>query len=356
MSIEFSMTLAKGSFRLEAEGSLPTQATTAIIGPSGSGKSTLLRCIAGLEKPSGTLNFEATPWLDSSRRLELPAHRRHIGYVFQHAALFPHLNVSENLGYAIKRRGPTRESLPDERIIELAGIQPLLQRDVSTLSGGERQRVALARALLARPQLLLLDEPLSAVDPDAKKDLVQRLEQLLKLTRTPALYVTHSMLEAARIATHALRVERGRVTANGPATEVIPNCYPFDDKERGPLSVIPGAVSSIDPTFELLTLDTDAGKIQVPKQDFEVGQQLSVSIFASDIAIAILPPSQTSIQNALPATILAIEPFDPSRRLLSLRCGLSQLKAIVTTKSCHDLQLSPGKGIYLLIKSATLAH
>ena len=202
-----------GAFRLDAEFALPPRGITALSGPSGSGKTTLMRCIAGLARLPGRLVVDGETWQDE-RRFR-PPHRRPVGVVFQEASLLPHLPVRGNLLYGARRAG-VGSAIPLDEVVDLLGLAALLPRAVANLSGGERQRVALGRALLARPRLLLMDEPLSSLDAEAKAEILPYLERLHRTLAIPVLYITHDPGEIARLADHVLVMRDGRLTAGPP--------------------------------------------------------------------------------------------------------------------------------------------
>jgi len=213
MSIQAKFRLQRGGFLLDAGFEAPSSGVTAVLGPSGCGKTTLLRCISGLERaPEGVLSVQGELWQDSAGGVFLPVHRRPLGYVFQEASLFPHLSVHGNLEYGWKRTQEERRVGFDEAVA-LTGIEGLLQRRPEGLSGGERQRVAIARALLTSPRLLLMDEPLSALDQASKGEILPYLERLHEQLTMPILYVSHALEEVARLADHLVLMEEGRVRA-----------------------------------------------------------------------------------------------------------------------------------------------
>ena len=208
-----------GSFRLDAELSVPATGVTALFGPSGSGKTTLLRCIAGLQRMKGRLLVKSAVWQD--RRRFLPAHRRPIGYVFQEPSLLAHLSVEGNLRFGLKRAAP--RGIGFDEVVALLGLEPLLSRSTLKLSGGERQRVAIGRALLAQPELLLMDEPLSGLDAEAKAEILPRIERLNDALSIPVIYVSHDAAEVARLADRVLLMRAGRIEPPDASAEAPMN-------------------------------------------------------------------------------------------------------------------------------------
>ena len=216
------LTLARPAFTLEVDLTLPVRGITALFGVSGSGKTTLLRSVAGLERGhNGLVRIDTQVWQDDSQGLFLPTWRRPLGYVFQEASLFDHLDVRGNLTYGQRRSGGAGQGIALDQAIELLGIGALLQRRPHQLSGGERQRVAIARALASQPQLLLLDEPLAALDYARRQDILPWLERLRDELHIPMLYVTHAADEVARLADTLVVLDQGRVSASGPVAEVL---------------------------------------------------------------------------------------------------------------------------------------
>lgn len=345
-------------FTLDLDLTLPARGVSAIVGPSGSGKTTLLRCVAGLEKADQALiEINGSCWQDSQRGLWLPPHKRALGYVFQEASLFDHLSVQGNLNYGRRRSAEPASNEQTAQIIELLGIGHLLQRGTSGLSGGERQRVGIARALLANPRLLLLDEPLTALDPQRKADILPYLERLHAELDMPLLYVSHSPDEVARLADHLVLLEKGTLRASGPLQELLPRLdlpMAHSDDAR---SVLHGQVSACDDHYQLLelTLAGSALQLQIPHAALPLGQQVRVSVQARDVSLALEKPQHSSVLNQLPARIEAIEPGShPAQTLVRLALGDNTLLARVTRYSLDQLQLQPGLEVWVQIKAVAL--
>ena len=345
-------------FTLDLDLTLPARGVSAIVGPSGSGKTTLLRCVAGLEKADQALiEINGNCWQDSQHGLWLPPHKRALGYVFQEASLFDHLSVQGNLDYGRRRSAEPASDKQAAQIIKLLGIGHLLQRSTTGLSGGERQRVGIARALLTNPRLLLLDEPLTALDPQRKADILPYLERLHAELDIPLLYVSHSPDEVARLADHLVLLENGALRASGPLQTMLPRLdlpmAPSDDAR----SVLHGQVSACDDHYQLLEL-TLAGsvlKLRVPHAALPLGQQVRVAVQARDVSLALEKPQHSSVLNQLPARIEAIEPGNhPAQTLVRLALGDNALLARVTRYSADQLQLQPGLEVWVQIKAVAL--
>jgi molybdate transport system ATP-binding protein len=298
---------------------VPGRGVSALFGPSGSGKTMLLRCVAGLERPDiGLLEVNGDCWQDSARRLFLPAHRRPIGYVLQEVGLFPHLSVRGNLEYGWNRLAKAERRVRFDDAVDLLGIQPLLARGTERLSGGERQRVAIARALLTSPRLLLMDEPLAALDQTSKAEILPYLERLHDELAVPVIYVSHSVDEVARLADHLVLLDQGQVRGAGSLSELVTRLdLPLAHGEEAG-SVIEARVERIDEAFHLAYLALPCGRIAVARGRLDIGQKARVRIHARDVSIALEHPAHTSILNILPARVLALA---EERTALARRCS-----------------------------------
>ena len=353
--LDVNLQLQRGSredFQLNLALPIPTTGVTGIFGPSGSGKTTLLRCIAGLESQvSGAISFNGQTWLDE--RQHLPCHQRPIAYVFQEASLFPHLNVAGNLRYAQKR---ARDSGPDlDAVVELLGLAPLLQRQPDRLSGGERQRVAIARALLAAPQLLLMDEPLSGLDPARKAEILPYLETLCRDSAIPILYVSHSLDEICRLADHLVLMDSGRAVAQGPLSDMlIQERHRLGEKDEVS-AVIDADLVARDTQWHLMQCAFDGGALWVRDSGDAIGSRLRLRIRAQDVSLSLAQPQDSSIVNILPCQICAIhDDFAEAMQIVELTLGQQQLLARLTRRSVHSLALRAGMSVYAQLKSVAI--
>ncbi len=342
-------------FRLDVDLNLPGQGVTALFGPSGCGKTTLLRSLAGLERPSGTLQVNGETWQDANTWV--PPHQRAIGYVFQEASLFPHLSVLGNLRYGLKRstRG---DSSGLEQAIDLLGIRALLDRRPDRLSGGERQRVGIARALAVNPGLLLMDEPLAALDLARKQEILPYLDRLQRELRIPVVYVTHSPDEVARLAHHLVVMQHGQVIASGALAETLARVdLPIRLGEDAGV-VIDATVGEVDETWHLARLDFDGGFLWARDPALPAGTAARVRVLARDVSIARDHPGKSSIQNILRGRIEAIvDDESPGLALLRLRVGQqAALLARVTRRSLSELALQEGDAAWIQVKSVALAR
>jgi molybdate transport system ATP-binding protein len=349
-------------FTLDVDLRLPGKGVTALFGPSGSGKTTVLRCVAGLERaPRGFLSVAGETWQEDDakvgRSFFLPTHKRPLGLVFQEASLFPHLSVRGNLEYGMKRAG-NRAGEGFDASVDLLGIRPLLERDPERLSGGERQRVAIARALLTRPRLLLMDEPLAALDGKRKREILPYLEKLHDELEIPVLYVSHSPDEVARLADHLALFENGQVTASGPLIETLARADLSTAFTEDAGVVIEATVAAHE-ADGLTRLEFPGGKLYVTQRDRLPGSRVRCRIQASDVSLALAAHHDSSILNLLPARVENIVPADlPGHVLAQLKLTATlhapRLLARLTERSRHALALTPGMEVIAQVKSAAL--
>ncbi|RKT60956.1 molybdate transport system ATP-binding protein [Azonexus fungiphilus] len=340
-------------FSLDVDLILPGRGVSALFGHSGSGKTTLLRCLAGLERAAhGRLCFKGEIWQDEHHWL--PTHRRPLGYVFQEASLFPHLSVLGNLDFG-RKRASTVNRIALEQAIELLGIGHLLQRKPDGLSGGERQRVAIARALAAGPQILLMDEPLAALDLKRKQEILPYLERLHDQLEIPVIYVSHAPDEVARLADHIVALDGGRVVAAGPLAETLARIdLPIRLGEDVGV-VLDASVDEIDADWQLMRVAFAGGSLWTRQRDLPPGRRVRVRVLARDVSLAIDEPGRSSIQNVLPARVEAIAADEhPGLLLVRVTVGASRLVARVTRRSADQLGIAPGSAVHVQVKSVAL--
>jgi molybdate transport system ATP-binding protein len=353
--IEARFRVPFGSFTVDVDLALPGQGTIGLFGPSGCGKTTLLRCLAGLQREAvGRLVVDGECWQDDDRRIHLPTHRRPLGFVFQDANLFAHLDVRRNLAYGMRRVPAVQRRLSWDRVVELLGIGHLLDRMPARLSGGERQRVGIARALLASPRLLLLDEPLAALDHARKQEILPYLEHLRDEFALPIVYVSHSPDEMARLADYLVAMEAGRVVAHGPLVETLGRIdLPIHLGEDAG-AVLDGAVAERDEQWQLARVDVDGGSLWVRDAGIPTGDRVRVRILARDVSIAV-ERHDSSIMNALPARVLEqTTDYHPAMALVRLQVGRDILLARVTRRSAAHLGLAEGAPVWAQIKAVAM--
>lgn len=354
MSIAARFRIDWPGFSLDVDLSIPATGVTALFGPSGSGKTTLLRCVAGFERASGgLLTLGSEVWQDQTRFV--PTHRRAIGYVFQDAALFPHLTVQGNLEFGLRRIAAAERRVSLDQAISLLGIGPLLSRRPERLSGGERQRVAIARALAVSPRILLLDEPLAALDVARKREILPYLEQLHETLQIPVLYVTHSPDEVARFADHLVVLEQGRVFASGPIAELMSRLDLPHSEEDDAGVVIEATAAVRDADWHLLQASFPGGNLWAQDNGVAIGRRLRLRVLARDVSLALTHCEDVSILNLLPGTVKAITASGhPAARLAQIDVGGTLLLARLTARSVHALDLGPGKRVWVQIKSVAV--
>ena len=353
--IQVRLHIDRGAFRLDVDLTLPGRGITALFGPSGSGKTTCLRAIAGLEHVNdGYVAVGGAVWQDEARRIFVPTHRRSLGYVFQEASLFAHLSVRANLEFGMKRVPRSERRFEPDEVARLLGIWELLERRPGGLSGGERQRVAIARALLASPRLLLMDEPLAALDLRRRQEILPYLERMHDALSIPIIYVSHAPDEVARLADHLVLLDGGRVVASGPLSETLA-------RADLPPSFADDAGVVLDTVLEgheadaLSRLRFDGGVLYVGQRREAIGTHLRCRIHARDVSLALQRPGGTSIVNLLPARVTACAATDtPGHVLVQLRMGLSPLLARITERSRRELDIVPGRELWVQIKGVAL--
>jgi len=354
-AIEARLRQQLGTFELSVDLQWPDSGVTVLFGPSGCGKTTLLRCVAGLQRAQGRLVVGGETWQDDAQGVFVPPHRRPIGYVFQDANLFPHLDVRRNLEFGLRRTPPAMRRIGWEQALQLLGIGELLGRLPGGLSGGERQRVAMARALLCSPRLLLMDEPLAALDAPRKKEILPYLERLHRELTLPVLYVSHAADEVARLADHLVVMAAGRALASGPIGAILARLdLPIRLGDEAGV-VLQGKVGARDDFWHLARIELDAGSLWVRDAGLAPGAAARVRVLARDVSIACREPVGSSISNILPAVV---EDFGddehPALVLVRLRCGSQSLLARLTRRSRHELELVPGMAVLAQIKAVAL--
>jgi molybdate transport system ATP-binding protein len=337
---------------------LPGRGVTALYGHSGSGKTTCLRCIAGLEKAEqGFIQVNDEVWQDSDKKIFVPPHKRALGYVFQEASLFPHLSVLANLEFGLKRIPRQQRRVDMAHATELLGISHLLDRHPQHLSGGERQRVGIARALLTSPKLLLMDEPLAALDSQRKNEILPYLQRLHDELDIPVLYVSHSQDEVARLADHLVLLNNGKALASGPIGETLARLdLPLALGDDAGV-VIEGHVSAYDPDYQLLTLQlpNTTLNIRVAHSPMGLGQALRCKVQARDVSLSLQSVEQSSILNRLPVTVISEMGADNAAHvLIRLDAGGTPLLARITRYSRDQLGVHPGQQLWAQIKAVAV--
>lgn len=352
MTLTLQFSIPRRDFTIDINQQLSGDKVTAIFGPSGCGKTSLLRAIAGLDKhKNARLSVNGEVWQDQQRFL--PPYQRSVGYVFQEASLFSHLNVLQNLQYGLKRVDALQRRIGLEQAIELLHIGPLLQSSVGALSGGERQRVAIARAIAVSPQILLMDEPLSAVDHSHKQQIMSYIESLHQSLTIPILYVSHSLEEVAQLSDDLLLMQRGQVSASGPTRQLLSRLdSPLSDAEDA-ATIIETIASGYDAHYHLSQLQFDGGVFNMARQ-FNLNDKVKLRVMAKDVSIALTEPQATSILNVFAASITAIRQQADGQSLIQLQLGEQTMLSRVTTRSVDLLKLQPGMHVFAQVKAISL--
>jgi molybdate transport system ATP-binding protein len=349
----------RDGFTLQAELEAPTPGIVALFGRSGCGKTTLVNVISGLLAPDeGRIQLEDTVLTDTRAGISVPVERRRIGYVFQDARLFPHFSVLGNLRYGLKRSlrhaAANTHSITLEEVVGLLGLAPLLDRRPHQLSGGERQRVGLGRALLSQPQLLLLDEPLAALDAARREEVLPYLEALRDRLAIPMVYVSHQFEEVLQLATHVVLMEAGRVVAQGSLAEVSlrPELRAIVGSDSVG-SVLDGLVTRVDPSRTMADLQLGRGTLYVTLRDVTVGSRVRVQLLARDIILATDKPHGLSVRNTLQGVITEISPDDGEAVLVKVDIGGASVLSRITRDAAIALTLRAGMPIWVLVKAVS---
>ena len=356
--IEATLRLPRATFTLDVALQLPARGVSALFGPSGCGKTTLLRCLAGLERaPGGRVAVEGETWQDDAADVFVPTHRRAVGVVFQEANLFEHLDVRANVEFGWRRLAPSQRRVSIDDAIAWTGIEPLLRRSATGLSGGERQRVAIARALAVSPRVLLMDEPLAALDAARKAEILPAIERLNALSGITIVYVSHAISEVARLADHVVLMAAGKAAASGAVGDLLSRLdLPLPPGEDAGV-VLLGEVGALDAPWHLARLDVPGASFWTRDEALPVGHRIRLRVLARDVSLSLTEQPGSSIVNQIPATVEAIaDDAHPSQVLVRVRtlAGSSALLARVTRRSAQALALAPGLAVWAMVKSVAL--
>ncbi|MCP4236266.1 MAG: molybdenum ABC transporter ATP-binding protein [Aestuariibacter sp.] len=353
-SIDINFEIRRFDFHLDVQLCLPEKGITSVVGPSGCGKTTLLRGIAGLEHcEGGFLRIGKDIWQDE--RTFLPTHKRPLGYVFQEASLFVHLSVLGNLEYGFKRIDKLRRKIAIERAVELLRIASLLKRRAGSLSGGERQRVAIARALTVSPKILLMDEPLAALDEEHKHEIMPYIKALHQELDIPVIYVSHSRDEVVRMSEYLVLLEQGHVKGAGCTSDISAKFnWSSVGASQHTSTMINAIVDNHDRIYRLSYLRFSGGLLCVAEQGYSVGQKIRLRIDACDVSITREQQIHTTIPDVLPAVVVSISDAGPVEQSICLRLGDELLFATVLRKSCKLLDLKSGNEVYVQIRKSTV--
>ena len=368
IAFEKRLTAAAHPFDLDVRFTTPARGVTALFGKSGAGKTTIINTIAGLVKPdAGRITIDAQVFFDAEEGIDLPVHARGIGYVFQDGRLFPHRSVEANLRYGERRANkrwankrrvePRAHRITFVAVVEMLGLGTLLTRRPHHLSGGEKQRVALGRALLSQPRLLLMDEPLAALDAPRKAEVMTYIERLRDDFRIPILYVSHALDEVARLADHLVVIADGKVAASGDLLSVMSaseHAPLFGRAETG--TVLDCVVASHDARYDLTTLAFPGGQLRVPQVTLPPGTHVRARLRARDVSLSLTLHDDVSLSNQLAGCVATMVPRPGPYMEIVVAVGPSTVRALITRESCDRLALVVGKPVWAMIKSVSLDH
>ncbi len=354
--IEVDIQKDLGAFRIDAKFAVPARGVTALFGRSGAGKTTLVNLIAGLERPdAGRITVQDQVLYDSTQGIALPVEKRHLGYIFQEGRLFPHMSVERNLTYGMPGGSTADEKKATlGRIVDMLGIEKLLERRPATLSGGEKQRVAIGRALLSDPKILLMDEPLASLDAARKDEILSFIEHLSGTLALPVIYVSHAMDEIIRLADTLILLSEGTVAAAGDAEEIMNrlDLRPLTGRyEAG--AVLEATVEGHETEEGLTRLTFAGGTLRVPAIDMPAGRTIRLRIRSRDVSLALTPPENISILNVLKGVIREIGQETGPQRDIVVDVG-TPIWARITAHSVRRLGLVPGTRVHVLIKSIAI--
>ena len=343
-------------FCLRADFALESRGITVLFGPSGCGKTTLLRCVAGLNKGVGLVRIGEQVWQDDSQNLFIPTYKRRLGYVFQEASLFEHLTAKGNIDFARKRTEHPASDRRLQEIVDLLGIEDVLNKPSTSLSGGERQRVAIARALSVTPNILLMDEPLSALDMKRKEEFLPWLEKLREELPIPMLYVTHSVSELRQLSDRILILDHGKMIDEGTPSEVLYR-RGLREQSEGIEVLIEGVVESMDPTWNISVINSNGLRLEVTGIPATVGRMVRMGILARDVSLTRLRPEASSIRNIVETHIEEMQLLEGRGQvLISLNAYGQKIFAMISALSVHRLNLQAGERVFAQIKAVSLAQ
>lgn len=354
--LDIALRKRHGNFQLDLAFQSDGAKVTALFGRSGSGKTSVIDMVAGLVRPDqGRVVVDGRVLFDSEKRIDLPPPRRRVGYVFQEGRLFPHYTVRGNLTYGMERTPSSERFVQFDQVIDVLGIGGLLDRRPGRLSGGEKQRVAIGRALLSSPRLLLMDEPLAALDGARKAELLPFIALLPGQFGVPILYVSHAVDEVLRLADHLLLMNGGKLEDSGTVEDVMSrSSFAEVSGGRDVASIITATVIGHDRPHGTTQLSFPGGVIQVPLLSAPAGRRLRVRIDAGDVMLSLTRPIGLSVQNIFPARVASVCHENGLVDVgLDLGCALH---AHISEQACGDLGLDIGMPLYALVKTAAISR
>ncbi|MCW8957011.1 MAG: molybdenum ABC transporter ATP-binding protein [Gammaproteobacteria bacterium] len=356
MSITAHYKKTLGQFNFDAEFSIPSHGITILFGPSGSGKTTLLNCIAGFQQADlAYLSLNDTIFDNSQQNIRLSTQQRRIGYVFQDTRLFPHLTVAQNLDYGYHRNSQHTAITNHDELISTFSLQSLLQHYPHQLSGGQKQRVALARALLANPQLLILDEPMSALDRSAKQELMPYLESIHNQFTLPVIYVSHDLREVLRLGDYILLMEDGRIIDHGNLMDLCVK-QPLLTQDEGASFILSGLVEQVDEKQSISSVNCNGHRVYISGRLLTPQQQVRILVHAQDVSLTLSHASDSSILNILPATVQTIHPAANGKHLVECEVNGNSILAMISIRSVNNLGLARGREVFAQFKATAMVR
>ncbi len=354
MTLSITLSHQFSGFNLDVRLKAPA-GLTALFGRSGAGKTTIINAVSGLLTPqSGQITLNNHTLLNTSQQIAIPPHKRRIGYIFQDARLFPHLTINQNLLYGRWFARTKTADAETSRIIDMLGLGPLLSRRPGTLSGGEKQRVAIGRALIMRPDMILADEPLAALDEQRKSEILPYFERLRDEGDIPILYVSHSMAEVARLATTLVMLDAGKITQQGPTQDVLADPMYIPAGIRSVGAILQARVLAHHPDG-LTELNANGAHLFVPKLTLEKSQEIRLRIAAQDVLISLSEPKGISALNVLPGRVEGIRSGEGPGAIVTLQTKAGIILARITQRSVKTLSLEVGTQCYAIVKTVSIA-
>lgn len=343
------------TLKLNLQAEISLSGVTAVIGKSGSGKTSLLKFIAGLERPRfGELNFSGQQWQSESTKVFVPTHKRPIGYVFQTPNLFSHLNVKENLLFGYRQLPEGVRNIKFDEVVSHLKLEPYLSQPAVRLSGGQQQRVAIGRALLTSPKILLMDEPLSALDMIAKAEIIPYLKEICEVFEIPVIYVSHHFDEVYQLANQLLVIEHGKVAQQGELQNVIGQMELFKQYGSGISSVLEVKVVGYNSEFSVIGAESNGQKFLLVGEEKPVGKILRLKINPKDVSLSLERSEKTSILNLLEMQVVEVLEISSGSVLVKMRLGSQTLVAQISRLSQSRLSLQPGQKVIAQVKAMSL--
>lgn len=354
MSIEFNYKKSYPNFTLDCHFSIPGSGVTILFGPSGCGKSTLLNCIAGLEKTEQAYAKIGGVVLDDKKnKISIAAHKRRVGYVFQDSRLFPHKSVLENLLYGYQRLKQAEQNLDVVKIFKKFSLENLLDSYPHQLSGGQKQRVALARVILSRPCLLILDEPLSALDYSAKQELLPYLQTIHKEFSIPVIYVSHDIKEVLQLGDSIVLMEEGKIIDNGDLVDLCVT-QPLLTEQEGASFILEGEVSNVNEQEKISTVNCQGFNLQLSGNVLEENQYVRILVHARDVSLTLDKAEHSSILNILPVEVIKVHPERNGKHIIECCLEKTKIISVISIRSLNKLNIKQGLKLFAQFKATAL--